>query len=46
MRGRWGVFFAGFLSGLLAVRRIYDGGLGREKRALHDRICDTRVIRR
>jgi len=41
-----GRFFAGFLSGLLLFVGFMMAGWDEEKRALHDRICDTRVIRR
>jgi uncharacterized RDD family membrane protein YckC len=39
-----GRFFANFLSGIMCYVGYIMAGFDDEKRALHDRICDTRVV--
>lgn len=40
----WGRYFAHLLSGLTMYVGYFMAGWDEEKRALHDRICDTRVV--
>jgi uncharacterized RDD family membrane protein YckC len=40
----FGRYFAKFLSGIICLAGYIMAGFDEEKRALHDRICDTRVI--
>jgi len=41
-----GRFFAEFLSSVILAIGYIMAAFDEEKRALHDRICDTRVVRR